>query len=40
VCFVDQFPLTATGKIQKAQLREKFAGLYAAAAQPEAAAAR
>jgi long-chain acyl-CoA synthetase len=28
VCFIDQFPLTATGKIQKVQLRERFAGLY------------
>jgi long-chain acyl-CoA synthetase len=29
ICFVEQFPLTATGKIQKNLLREKFAGLYA-----------
>lgn len=29
ICFVDQFPLTATGKIQKNQLRVRFSGLYA-----------
>jgi long-chain acyl-CoA synthetase len=28
VCFVEQFPLTATGKIQKVQLRERFGALY------------
>jgi len=31
VCFVEQFPLTATGKIQKNQLRARFADLYAEA---------
>jgi long-chain acyl-CoA synthetase len=31
ICFVEQFPLTATGKIQKNQLRERFADLYAEA---------
>jgi long-chain acyl-CoA synthetase len=34
VCVVDQFPLTATGKIQKNQLRERFAALYAEVAAP------
>jgi len=28
VCFVEEFPLTATGKIQKVLLRERFARLY------------
>ena len=28
VCFIEQFPLTATGKIQKAFLRERFARVY------------
>jgi long-chain acyl-CoA synthetase len=28
VCFVEEFPLTATGKIQKVYLRERFARLY------------
>ncbi|MBD5633433.1 MAG: AMP-binding protein, partial [Candidatus Eremiobacteraeota bacterium] len=31
ICFVDEFPLTATGKIQKNFLRERFEGLYAGA---------
>ncbi len=35
--FVEQFPLTATGKIQKNQLRERFANIYA---EEEAAAAK
>jgi long-chain acyl-CoA synthetase len=29
ICFVEQFPLTGTGKIQKNLLREQFAALYA-----------
>jgi long-chain acyl-CoA synthetase len=29
VRFVEQFPLTATGKIQKNELRDRFATLYA-----------
>jgi long-chain acyl-CoA synthetase len=28
ICFVENFPLTATGKIQKNLLRERFIGLY------------